>query len=399
MDRYDYGYKNVVNIDYSETVIEKMKKKYAYCKEMVFETMDATHMTFEDHSFDFIIDKVRWTAFSATPRLVLMPCILCKMNLLSPWLHPCSMKSNVYWSLKATICASLWLNSTCLTSSLVYNDHACLSIENFSVWYNRYFLLFPVNDRSAPQPFLFLSSPSINIYKRSVYSTSFLNSLKQGKETKHLLKPNENVGESNPSPTQHHFCTFESSFAFRYFSLSLLLFPPSRREDMLYRHQYQYPGKYVSPTDLFEIISKATTNHSNRHMLATLGNGDIFEDTLYIQDAKKPSYTVRVYDVKGRNKQRALKKLSIIFVPIGRELEYSFNNPNGLEDIGMQIQVDRLIMIYIHREVSTMEAMQDELTPYILMLYPDNCDKNIPFMKVSDELGKKYLSLLAVVCK
>lgn len=55
---YDDGFKNMVNMDISPYVIEKMKV-YTDKKEKFMEwvAMDATKMTFEDKSFDLVIDK------------------------------------------------------------------------------------------------------------------------------------------------------------------------------------------------------------------------------------------------------------------------------------------------------------------------------------------------------
>jgi hypothetical protein len=51
---FDAGYTNLVNIDIAESVINEMKARHP---EMEWQTMDATSMTYEDASFDLVIDK------------------------------------------------------------------------------------------------------------------------------------------------------------------------------------------------------------------------------------------------------------------------------------------------------------------------------------------------------
>jgi ubiquinone/menaquinone biosynthesis C-methylase UbiE len=55
---YESNYQNIVNIDISEVIINKMKEQCKEtCPKMEFFEMDATNMKFPDNEFDFIIDK------------------------------------------------------------------------------------------------------------------------------------------------------------------------------------------------------------------------------------------------------------------------------------------------------------------------------------------------------
>ncbi|KAI0306122.1 S-adenosyl-L-methionine-dependent methyltransferase [Multifurca ochricompacta] len=56
-DMYDDGYTNIVNIDYSPVVIERMRARNYHRPEMQWLVMDIRDLTFEDDSFDVVIDK------------------------------------------------------------------------------------------------------------------------------------------------------------------------------------------------------------------------------------------------------------------------------------------------------------------------------------------------------
>eukprot|EP01090_Pellita_catalonica_P000025 TRINITY_DN1001_c0_g1_i1.p1 TRINITY_DN1001_c0_g1~~TRINITY_DN1001_c0_g1_i1.p1 ORF type:complete len:158 (+),score=24.27 TRINITY_DN1001_c0_g1_i1:625-1098(+) len=56
---YRQGYKHITNIDFSETVIQKMQEKYPSKSfpEMSWKVMDCTKMTLKDGTFDICLDK------------------------------------------------------------------------------------------------------------------------------------------------------------------------------------------------------------------------------------------------------------------------------------------------------------------------------------------------------
>lgn len=62
-DLYNAGYENIVNIDYSSVLIDKMKLLHAeVCPRMQWIHMDMTKLTFDDESFDVVIDKAAMDA-------------------------------------------------------------------------------------------------------------------------------------------------------------------------------------------------------------------------------------------------------------------------------------------------------------------------------------------------
>ncbi|KAI5988967.1 S-adenosyl-L-methionine-dependent methyltransferase [Pisolithus albus] len=57
-DMWDDGYKNIVNVDYSAVVVERMKARNSATKpEMQWHEMDVRSLTFPDSVFDVAIDK------------------------------------------------------------------------------------------------------------------------------------------------------------------------------------------------------------------------------------------------------------------------------------------------------------------------------------------------------
>lgn len=54
---WEDGYHNIVNTDYSKTVIEQMRRRHEVRPEMEWHEMDVRELKFDDSSFDVAIDK------------------------------------------------------------------------------------------------------------------------------------------------------------------------------------------------------------------------------------------------------------------------------------------------------------------------------------------------------
>ncbi|EIW71333.1 hypothetical protein TREMEDRAFT_37747 [Tremella mesenterica DSM 1558] len=54
---YDAGYQNIVNVDYSSTVIQDMSARHISRPQMTWYEMDVLNLQLEDGSFDLVIDK------------------------------------------------------------------------------------------------------------------------------------------------------------------------------------------------------------------------------------------------------------------------------------------------------------------------------------------------------
>jgi len=72
-DMYNDGYRNIVNIDFSQVVIEKMKRKCQDLIGMQWMMMDITDMTFAPGSFDVVIEKATLDALLVEEKDVWSP--------------------------------------------------------------------------------------------------------------------------------------------------------------------------------------------------------------------------------------------------------------------------------------------------------------------------------------
>lgn len=58
VEMYEDGFQNILNIDYSDVVIKKMREKYALLIGMEWQVMDICNMSMlEQESFDVILEK------------------------------------------------------------------------------------------------------------------------------------------------------------------------------------------------------------------------------------------------------------------------------------------------------------------------------------------------------
>ena len=56
-DMYKEGYHNIINMDISKVVIDKMKTRNKTWASMVWDQMDVTDMTYQNEWFDIVLDK------------------------------------------------------------------------------------------------------------------------------------------------------------------------------------------------------------------------------------------------------------------------------------------------------------------------------------------------------
>jgi hypothetical protein len=103
---YDAGYHNIVNIDYSETVISAMKERH--CVErpnMEWRVMDMTDLSeLADETFDVVIDKAAMDAMMAVEGDVWNPSQIWYWTKRSPYVNTCRES----WFRVVTFCKYHW---------------------------------------------------------------------------------------------------------------------------------------------------------------------------------------------------------------------------------------------------------------------------------------------------
>ena len=83
-EMYYDGYTNIVNIDYSPIIIEKMRRKHKHLVGMQYMLMDITRMTFDKNSFDVVMEKGTLDAL-----------LVDEKNLWNPSEHSCNTMDTV----------------------------------------------------------------------------------------------------------------------------------------------------------------------------------------------------------------------------------------------------------------------------------------------------------------
>ena len=69
-EMYDDGFKNLVSTDVVPRILRRMRQRSRHREGLVFEQQDATQLTYEDASFDVVIDKGTIDAIDVGPKNV-----------------------------------------------------------------------------------------------------------------------------------------------------------------------------------------------------------------------------------------------------------------------------------------------------------------------------------------
>lgn len=102
---YDVGYKQLTNIDISETVVTHMNQRNSECRPgLSFQRVDATQMAYEDASFQAALDKGTLDAMASEEEGALAKKMLTEVRVLW-WIFWLNVKK---WYTQQFGCACRW---------------------------------------------------------------------------------------------------------------------------------------------------------------------------------------------------------------------------------------------------------------------------------------------------
>ncbi len=325
-DMYDDGVKNITNIDFSEAVITSMKKRNTQRSQMKWLEMDMLHTSFEDASFEVIIDKGALDALAAEDK----PSVHADTKQLFAEVTRLLRPGGVY------ICVSLlqdhilqWLvEGTSGFTGLLTPFHPIDSVSPLCPFIGIF--RKPVDGAAAPPSGLFsvapLPAPTMGGGAPA--------------ELKAVL-----AGESSVLG-QHSLAQITSGI-----------------------HEVQY--KYKSLGDL-----------------AAVRPGRIV--TFQVPDASNPDATEPRFRVSVVDSTAAGKKCGALLVPIGRERDWILNSDDGRRQLAAEQGYARMVFITLGRghTYGSMEAVQAELNDTLAPLALKGSARAMAFLAVASSLGK-----------
>jgi spermidine synthase/SAM-dependent methyltransferase len=330
-DFYDQGYHQVRNLDFSDIVIEEMKKKNATSRgEMSWDLGDMTDMSlYASQSFDIVIDKGALDALMSVDSdetRAKTEAMFREINRV--------LKDNGKY-----VCITLaedYILDRILHHFITANEEATSSMK--------WCITFEAIDSSQPSPF----KPFFLLISKIKNITSPLAGI--------VRMTIDNFGNILPKARSMPVAAVKETIA------SVQGFNQKRYDLSIIR-----AGRF----DTVEIYG---SDRGNRSV-------DIPRYGLLIVDVDAASITTRGL-------------CAVFFIPQGREHEYQFATMDGLSTIARQAQYARLIAVRLNRLQSYASntgqsqtlAIQEELSPIIISLAPRGCDPNsIPFMSIQQD--------------
>ena len=115
-------------------------------------------------------------------------------------------------------------------------------------------------------------------------------------------------------------------------------------------------------------------------------------------DLRTAEYDIPKYSLYMVNRQKNSRlKFAVFIVPQGRETEWLFSTADGRMQLANSADCENLVVVHLARApytFSSLKAVQNELSSYVMELAPSNLPPNsqVPFLSVgagSDEVGQR----------
>jgi 2-polyprenyl-3-methyl-5-hydroxy-6-metoxy-1,4-benzoquinol methylase len=370
VDLYNKGYQHITNIDYSEVVIEEMKRKYSSsCSLMKWLLGDVTNLidACQDEQFDIVVDKGTLDAIYSEDNEELKEKSLSMFREISRILK---RKNGSYF---------------CISLAQDYILQLLLEYFHSSLWKtDLYYLLINQNQQSvdkqrqsALQPFVFQFTKQ-KVPQQHVFSNLSSSSSPSSSAVRVHM---DSMG--NPFVNQNEFLSLSFSKVFSYVQ--------AIQDFYRCKHSLQF-----LQIGRFETLNFWTNNNSNSSTTSSSSIPAKAEEkgntTTMTSTSTIPRFSLRILDASEQGKL----SIAVFIIPFGREADYQFISKDGLSDIAFQANCKRLIAVACNRPYPypEMSDLQAQLSPLVLSLKFSSMreDEAIPYMAVNNDRSWEVIS-------
>jgi len=371
---YDAGYTNILNIDFSELVIDEMKKKYSVSKPLMrWEVMDMTQMgSISSESVDLIVDKGALDALMSSDNMTTQLNAIKMFNEINRILTP----------LGAYLCISL-AEEYIFTAMVSYFCDSERVAMNYKVDIN---IILKNASGGAANP--------TEEAKSELFLPFCFIIRKQDSTAVADAKPLPDVVPSNLYLHYDLFCNPLSPPVL----LENTVIASEKVLEMQEYHRKCYKYRDIT-TGRFEVIDF----HASDATIASYGSANANTNANATEDSsipsgvpmtaeifqKVPRFTITILDYSTI----AQRNCAVFIIPLNREAEYQFSTEDGLNDIAISAACKRLIAVrcnkpHVFPKNMSGSSLQEELNGLIVSLLPaGTAPVEVPYMALEQDVS------------